>query len=176
MSQTERKAALRRFADSSADILVATDVASRGLDLPDVTHVYNYDLPTSAAVYVHRAGRTARAGAKGVVISIVEGADLEKLQAIERYTDRTVERRTIKGICEDFPKDVEFKLSTQKRGRASIGGKGGFDRKRKDEEEKKPKVKKRWRVTKNIGKPDFAAKRAKKAARLAKKEAQTKED
>ncbi|MCL1602482.1 DEAD/DEAH box helicase [Succinatimonas hippei] len=176
LSQTERKAALRRFADSSADILIATDVASRGLDLPDVTHVYNYDLPTSAAVYVHRAGRTARAGAKGVVISIVEGADLEKLQAIERYTDRVVERRTIKGICEEFPKDVEFKLSTQKRGRASIGGKGGFDRKRKDEEEKKPKVKKRWRVTKNIGKPDFAAKRAKKAARLAKKAEQTKED
>lgn len=176
LSQTERKAALRRFADSSADILVATDVASRGLDLPDVTHVYNYDLPSSAAVYVHRAGRTARAGAKGVVISLVEGADLEKLQAIERYTERTIERRVIKDICGEFPKDVDFKLPTQKRGRASIGGHGGFDRKRKDEDEKKTKVKKRWRVTKNIGKPDFAAKRAKKAARLARKAAQSQEN
>ena len=66
ISMTERKAALRKFNEGDSQILIATDVASRGLDLPDVTHVYNFDMPANAAIYVHRAGRTARAGAKGV--------------------------------------------------------------------------------------------------------------
>ena len=175
LSQTERKAALRRFSQSNADILVATDVASRGLDLPEVTHVYNFDLPSSAAVYVHRAGRTARAGAKGTVISLVGPLDLVKLSAIERYTQRDIEKRVIKGICDVFPDITDVKLPTEKRGRASIGGKGGFDKKRKSEDEKKNRDKKRWRDTKNVGKPDFAAKRAKKAARLARQTAEVKD-
>ena len=174
ISMTERKAALRKFTEDDAKILIATDVASRGLDLPDVTHVYNFDLPANAAIYVHRAGRTARAGNQGVVISLVLGNEINFLERLERYTGVTIEKRNIKNICAEFPtkQTTEPKQSEKKRSRASIGGKGGFDKKQKDDEEKKPHKKNRLRDKKNKGKPDFAAKRAKKAARLAAKENQ----
>ncbi len=161
MNITERKAALRRFSDNEVRILVATDVAARGLDVPDTEQVYNFDLPAKADVYVHRAGRTARAGSKGTVISFVEPNELALLERIERYTGREVERREIKYVCTAFPK--ENTLPTRREGRASIGGRGGFDKKRPQEKEK-AHVKERWRDKKNKGKPDFAAKRAKKRA------------
>ena len=140
ISMTERKAALRKFTEDDAKILIATDVASRGLDLPDVTHVYNFDLPANAAIYVHRAGRTARAGNQGVVISLVLGNEINFLERLERYTGVTIEKRNIKNICAEFPtkQTTEPKQSEKKRSRASIGGKGGFDKKQKDDEEKKP--------------------------------------
>lgn len=168
MSITERKAALRRFKDNTVPILVATDVAARGLDVPDTAQVYNFDLPAKADVYVHRAGRTARAGSRGTVISLVERNELPLLERIERYTERPIERREIKYVCAAFPK--EKTLPTKKEGRASLGGKGGFDKKRPTDKADKPKLKERWRNKKNKGKPDFAAKRAKKQARVAAKD------
>ena len=162
-SQQERKAALRRFSDGEVSILIATDVASRGLDLEDVTHVYNFDLPSKGEIYVHRAGRTARAGAKGVVISLVQADEFATLERIERYTGRTVERRAIKGLCASFEEVGVVHQSEKKRSRASPNG--GFDKKAR--EDKKPRKKVRLRDKKNKGKPDFAAKREKKAARLA---------
>ena len=169
MNITERKAALRRFKDNEVRMLVATDVAARGLDVPDVEQVYNFDLPGKADIYVHRAGRTARAGSKGTVISLVERSELNLLARIENYTGREIERRQIKNVCAAFP--VEKTLPTKRESRASIGGKGGFDKRRADEKDDKKKVKERWRDKKNKGKPDFAAKRAKKAARLKASEA-----
>lgn len=165
-SMNERKAALRKFTDGDSEILIATDVASRGLDLPEVTHVYNFDIPANAAIYVHRAGRTARAGAKGVVTTLVLATEIAFLERIERYTSKDIEKRAIKNICANFPDKAlsEPRQSEKKRSRASIGGNGGFDKKQKDEE-KKPHKKDRHRDKKNKGKPDFAAKRAKKAAR-----------
>lgn len=165
MTITERKAALRRFKDNEVTILVATDVAARGLDVPDTAQVYNFDLPAKADVYVHRAGRTARAGSRGTVISLVERNELPLLERIERYTERSIERREIKNVCASFPQ--EKTLPQKRQSRASIGGKGGFDKKRPEDKERKPKVKERWRDKKNKGKPDFAAKRAKKQARAA---------
>lgn len=177
ISMAERKAALRKFTEDDADILIATDVASRGLDLPDVTHVYNYDLPANAAIYVHRAGRTARAGAKGVVTSLVLADEIGFLESLARYTGKEIEKRSIKNVCAEFPvKDPKLpSKSEKKRGRASVGGNGGFDKKHKDEEKKTHK-KERHRDKKNKGKPDFAAKRAKKAARLQKQENIDKKD
>lgn len=169
MNITERKAALRRFKENNVRMLVATDVAARGLDVPDVEQVYNFDLPGRADTYVHRAGRTARAGSKGTVINIVERNELGLLARIENYTGREVERRQIKNVCAAFP--VEKTLPTKRESRASIGGKGGFDKRRVDDKDDKKKVKERWRDKKNKGKPDFAAKRAKKAARLKAQEA-----
>lgn len=166
-SQNERKAALRRFSDGEVDLLLATDVASRGLDLDDVAYVYNFDLPSKGEIYVHRAGRTARAGAKGTVISLVQADEFATLERIERYTDRSIERRAIKGLCASFEEVGATHQSEKKRGRASPNG--GFDKKTK--EEKKPHKKIRHRDKKNKGKPDFAAKRAKKADRLAAKAA-----
>lgn len=168
MNITERKAALRRFKDNEVSILVATDVAARGLDISDVQQVYNFDLPARADIYVHRAGRTARAGSRGTVISLVERTELPLLERIERYTGREIEKRQIKNVCAAFP--VEKTLPVKKTGRASLGGHGGFDRKhRDDKDEGKKKIKERWRDKKNKGKPDFAAKRARRAQRLAEK-------
>ena len=166
-SQQERKAALRRFSDGEVSLLLATDVASRGLDLEDVAYVYNFDLPSKGEIYVHRAGRTARAGAKGVVISLVQADEFATLERIERYTDRPIERRAIKGLCASFEEVGVVHQSEKKRGRASPNG--GFDKKAKDD--KMPRKKIRLRDKKNKGKPDFAAKRQKKAARLAQSEA-----
>ena len=163
-SQQERKAALRRFREGEVQLLLATDVASRGLDIDDVEFVYNYDLPARGEIYVHRAGRTARAGAKGVVVSLVQGDELSTLERIERYTDRPIERRAIKGLCADFSEIGAKGPSEKKRSRAKAHG--GFDRKTPKGEDKKPHKKVRLRDKKNKGKPDFAAKRAKKAARL----------
>lgn len=168
-SQQERKAALRRFSEGSVKLLIATDVASRGLDIDDVDYVYNYDLPSQAEIYVHRAGRTARAGQKGVVISLVKADELSTLERIERYSGRTIERRAIKGICAEFEAIAAPALKGEnKHSRAKSGGgfakKGPKTTKSKDD---KPHKKIRLRDKKNKGKPDFAAKRAKKAARAA---------
>ncbi|WP_108649356.1 ATP-dependent RNA helicase SrmB [Dongshaea marina] len=95
MDQKKRNESLTKFREKRSNILVATDVAARGLDIPDVTHVINYDLPWSADVYLHRIGRTARAGAKGSAISLVEAHDIEILGKIERYMQHPMKRRTI---------------------------------------------------------------------------------
>ena len=166
---SERQAAMRRFKEGQTDILIATDVAARGIDISDITHVYNFDLPGNAAIYVHRAGRTARAGASGIVISLVLAPEIENLEKIERYTGREIERRNIKNICAVFPENPGVKhQSEKKRGRAHEGG--GFDKRRKDEDKDRTHKKNRLRDRKNKGKPDFAAKRAHKAQRLALKE------
>ena len=171
LSMNERKAAIRNFNEGGKDILIATDVAARGLDLPDVTHVYNFDIPGNAAIYVHRAGRTARAGARGVVVSLVMANEIDFLEKLERYTGKSIEKRAIRNICAEFPtrQTLASHQSEKKRSRASIGGKGGFDKKQKSEE-KKPHRKERLRDKKNKGKPDFAAKRARKAAMAARKD------
>lgn len=72
MPQDRRNNAIRRFKEGEVNVLLATDVAARGIDLPDISHVINYDLPRTADVYLHRIGRTARAGKKGNAISLVE--------------------------------------------------------------------------------------------------------
>ncbi len=83
-SQGQRERALKAFRDGEARILVATDVAARGIDIPGVSHVYNFDLPEVPENYVHRIGRTARAGAEGDAISFVTGTELGLLRAIEK--------------------------------------------------------------------------------------------
>ena len=78
--------------------MVATDVAARGLDINGISHVINFDLPRAAEDYVHRIGRTGRAGATGVAISFVSPADAVYLQRIQRYTGQTVQMHTIPGL------------------------------------------------------------------------------
>jgi ATP-dependent RNA helicase RhlB len=85
VDQRKRLKTLESFKDGSVPILVATDVASRGLHIPDVTHVYNWDLPQDPEDYVHRIGRTARAGATGKAISLVDEASAFSLEAVERF-------------------------------------------------------------------------------------------
>ena len=85
MSQAQRDDVMRRFRKGRIKLLVATDVAARGLDVQDLTHVINYNLPDSPEVYVHRSGRTGRAGKEGTALSIVTGREVRHIRAIEKY-------------------------------------------------------------------------------------------
>ncbi len=84
MAQPARLKALRRFESGDAPLLIATNVASRGLDLPDVSHVVNFDMPEDVETYIHRVGRTARAGREGTAITFVTERDLEVFDALRR--------------------------------------------------------------------------------------------
>ena len=91
-SQPQREAALRGFRDGRTRVLVATDIAARGLDVDAVSHVINYDVPAAPEDYVHRIGRTGRAGNQGRAITIVTPVDELSMRAIERLTGQTVKR------------------------------------------------------------------------------------
>jgi superfamily II DNA/RNA helicase len=91
MEQSARMAALDKFRQGEAKLLVASDVAARGLDIPDVSHVFNFDVPHHPDDYVHRIGRTGRAGKSGVAITIVSPADLKSLAAIEKLIGQSIE-------------------------------------------------------------------------------------
>jgi ATP-dependent RNA helicase RhlE len=97
-SQGARTRALRRFKDQELRVLVATDIAARGLDIEALPHVVNYDLPHVAEDYVHRIGRTGRAGAEGAAVSLVSHEDRSLLTAIERLMNRKVELRIMPGF------------------------------------------------------------------------------
>ena len=86
LSQTERDRVMRRFREGLIELLVATDVAARGLDIPEVTHVINYDVPVDPEAYVHRIGRTGRAGREGEAITLATSRERNALRTIERLT------------------------------------------------------------------------------------------
>jgi ATP-dependent RNA helicase RhlE len=94
-SQSQRNAALAAFQQGRFQILVATDIAARGIHVDDVTHVINYDLPGVAEDFIHRVGRTGRAGAQGVASTLVAGADVLALRQIERQLKLRIERRQL---------------------------------------------------------------------------------
>ena len=91
MDQRARMASLDAFKNGEVDLLVCSDVAARGLDIPDVSHVFNFDLPTHAEDYVHRIGRTGRAGKLGTATSIITKADRKYLDEIEKLIARKIE-------------------------------------------------------------------------------------
>ncbi len=113
MPQERRNNAIRRFRDGEINILLATDVAARGIDLPDVSHVINYDMPRSADVYVHRIGRTARAGKKGNALSLVEMHDHPMLSRVERYIKEEIKERFVEGMRPTHKKPI-FKNKAKK--------------------------------------------------------------
>jgi ATP-dependent RNA helicase RhlE len=89
-SQGQRDRALASFKSGDLRVLVATDVAARGIDIPDVRHVYNYDLPNVPDAYVHRIGRTARAGKDGRAVALCAPAEMGELRAIEKMTKQPI--------------------------------------------------------------------------------------
>ncbi len=89
-SQNARQKALDNFSRGKARVLVATDLASRGIDVQGVTHVINYELPADAESYVHRIGRTARAGASGIALSFCDGSERGQLRSIEKLTNQRI--------------------------------------------------------------------------------------
>ncbi|HEX3866750.1 MAG TPA: DEAD/DEAH box helicase [Gemmatimonadaceae bacterium] len=102
LSQEERDRVMRRFrsADGSLDLLVATDVAARGLDIEDVSHVVNYDVPSSPDAYVHRIGRTGRAGRVGVAITFAEPRECRYLRNIEQVTKQKIRTESVPTIID----------------------------------------------------------------------------
>lgn len=97
-TQPQRLAALRAFSEGHARVLVATDIAARGLDIDAVSHVINYDVPAAPEDYVHRIGRTGRAGNQGQAITIVAPVDESALRAIEKLTGQAVKRMAQKSV------------------------------------------------------------------------------
>src|SRR5437762_5606486 len=97
-TQPQREAALRAFKDGRTRVLVATDIAARGLDVDSVSHVINYDVPAAPEDYVHRVGRTGRAGNTGQAITIVAPVDELSMRAIERLTGQEVKRIVLPGF------------------------------------------------------------------------------
>ncbi len=95
ISQNLRERVLKRFRDGQVEILVATDVAARGLDVDDIDIVFNFDIPYDPEDYVHRIGRTGRAGRSGRAISFVFGREIYRLQTIERFIRQKIDRRKI---------------------------------------------------------------------------------
>jgi ATP-dependent RNA helicase DeaD len=94
LSQAKRLSVLRKFKEGSIDVLVATDVAARGLDISGVTHVYNFDIPQDPESYVHRIGRTGRAGKTGVALTFITAREKSYLAVVEKTTKRKMERMT----------------------------------------------------------------------------------
>jgi len=103
LDQKKRVRLLKDFKLGKYSVLVATDVASRGLDVDDITHVFNYDLPQDAESYVHRIGRTARAGKSGVSISYCSEMDYESLPRIETYLGKKIPVKTVDTALLIFP-------------------------------------------------------------------------
>lgn len=144
MVQAKRNEAIKRMVNNTVNVLIATDVASRGLDIDDISHVFNYDMPKTADVYLHRIGRTARAGKKGTAISLVEAHDYELLKKIERYINEPLNLRVIDELR---PKTKAPKITKKKK----LSDKAKAKKETKLKESKKKKL--RHRDTKNIGKP-----------------------
>ena len=98
MNQNARNRTIMNMRRGKVRLLVATDVAARGLDVSGITHVINYDLPKNAEDYVHRIGRTGRAGATGIAISFASGKEIDSLRSIERYIGQSIPQQVIPGL------------------------------------------------------------------------------
>ncbi|CAI3490967.1 degradosome RNA helicase CshA [Enterococcus cecorum] len=117
LSQQKRMSVLRSFKNGDLDILVATDVAARGLDISGVTHVYNYDIPQDPESYVHRIGRTGRAGKMGVSVTFVTPNEMSYLHVIENLTKKRMtplrpptEKEAFKGQLGQAMEEIEAKM------------------------------------------------------------------
>ncbi|MEM7695440.1 MAG: DEAD/DEAH box helicase [Pseudomonadota bacterium] len=123
-SQPQRQRALEAFRSGATPILIATDIAARGIHVSDISHVINYELPDVAEVYVHRIGRTARAGQSGIAISLCDPSERKLLRAIERLTGQTL--GSTPGATDDRPSRRQPREAKRDAsGRGANGGSAG---------------------------------------------------
>jgi len=108
MQQRQRDAVMNRMRSQKTDLLIATDVAARGLDIEHLSHVVNYDLPAAAEVYVHRIGRTGRAGRAGTAITLAEPREHRSLRAIEQLTRQKIEVETVPTVADLHARRLEL--------------------------------------------------------------------
>ena len=135
LSQNRRQAALDGFRDGTFQILVATDIAARGIDVSQISHVVNYDIPDTPEAYVHRIGRTGRAAKSGDAFTMVCGDDAAMVLAIERKLGAKLERRTLDDFDYSVPaprKDAEFARAPRepRQPRKAVGGTKGTGEKK----------------------------------------------
>jgi ATP-dependent RNA helicase SrmB len=142
MSTEDRKQVMTRFSDGKIDIVCASDLAARGLDVKDIDMVINYDLPHSGDDYLHRTGRTGRAGAQGLAVSLVNATEWNLMVSIERYLKVSFERRSLAGL--------KARYNGPKKQKSSGKAAGG---KKKRSPPATAKSKTRQRNQKNRGKP-----------------------
>jgi len=107
LSQFQRERAMKRFRDGKAEILVATDVAARGIDIENISHVINYDIPQDNESYVHRIGRTGRAGRKGKAITLVEPIEFRQLRSIQLAIKTKIIRQPLPTLADVLDKQKE---------------------------------------------------------------------
>lgn len=139
MAQAKRSSAVERFSNGDVKILLATDVAARGIDVPDISHVINFDMPRTADVYLHRIGRTARAGKKGNAISLVEAHDQPMIERVARYMKEEIKERFVEGLKPSHKK-AEFKKKKKKVSKKVAKGKAKkAEKKQVKKEENKSK-------------------------------------
>ena len=127
LSQAERDDVMYRFKAGQVDVLVATDIVSRGIDIDDIRIVLNYDVPHDAEDYVHRIGRTARADRDGVAITFVSEAEIYKFQEIEHFLGKEVEKRPLPdglGEAPAYTKREKKRSNTRRHGRWHSRGNG----------------------------------------------------
>ncbi|GHB96836.1 DEAD/DEAH box helicase [Cerasicoccus arenae] len=132
-SQSERKEALAGFKEGKYEILVATDIASRGLDVSGISHVINYNVPQNPEDYVHRIGRTGRAATEGEAYTLYSTDELAFLDAIERYIERPIPRRKLEDFRYRSEPDLRMPgtaIARKKRNRGFNDKPGGFGRRR----------------------------------------------
>lgn len=129
MNQGQRKRTVDRMRQGKVRLLVATDVAARGLDIRGITHVINFDLPMSPEDYIHRIGRTGRGGSEGIAVSLVNNADWGKLGGIERLIGRKLERDEVPGMEARSP-EPRFNQSRKPGAKRKFGGKPSFSKNR----------------------------------------------
>jgi ATP-dependent RNA helicase SrmB len=147
LTQEQRKITLDYFRQGRIDVLVATDVAARGLDIADVSLIINYDMAHSGDDYLHRVGRTGRAGQQGKAVSFIDEKNWNLTKGIERYLGIRLEPIEILGLKASYQGPDKLKASGK-----SVGLKKKINEKEKKSDVKKPKVKVRDRDKKNIGK------------------------
>ena len=134
LSQAERDNVMYRFKAGQVDVLVATDIVSRGIDIDDIRIVLNYDVPHDAEDYVHRIGRTARADRDGVAITLISEAEIYKFQEIEHFLGKEVEKRPLPdglGEAPEYTKRSKNRSNTRRHGRWHSRGNGKRNQKPK---------------------------------------------
>lgn len=124
LEQKERDEVMLDFRNGKVDVLVATDIISRGIDVDDIPLVINYDVPRDAEDYVHRIGRTARAENKGEAITLVSPEDKHYFQKIERFLKKNIERLPLPAALGEAPSDSVYATTSSDRRRSSSRRKG----------------------------------------------------
>ncbi|KON88493.1 DEAD/DEAH box helicase [Sporosarcina globispora] len=138
LSQSKREQVMKRFRDAEIQLLIATDVAARGLDVEGVTHVFNYDIPLDPESYVHRIGRTGRAGMKGMAITFYSSADKPLVEAIEKGLNIKISKQNLgksqerKKPSSASEKNTQVQKSQATSGRKKNDNRKGTERKKKE--------------------------------------------